>query len=71
MNICPVGAKLIHADGRHDEANNHFSQFWNAQEKQSLFCGIGISQGSRGVWLSRMGIVGLLGSDFGEALQGL
>ena len=25
-------------------------------------------QGSRGVWLSRTGIVGLLGSDFGEAL---
>ena len=27
--------------------------------------------GSRGVWLSRTGIVGLLGIDFGEALGGI
>jgi len=29
--ICPVGAKLFHADGRtdrHDKANSHFSQFY-------------------------------------------
>ena len=30
MKICPVGAKLFHADGRtdrHDVANSHFLQF--------------------------------------------
>ena len=29
MQICPVGAELLHADGRtdrHDEANSRFSQ---------------------------------------------
>jgi hypothetical protein len=31
MKIRPVGAQLFHTDGRkdrHDEANNHFSQFY-------------------------------------------
>jgi hypothetical protein len=30
IKICPMGAKLFHANGwtgRHDEANGHFSQF--------------------------------------------
>jgi hypothetical protein len=34
MNIHPVEAKLFHADGRHDEANNRFLQFWNSQKKK-------------------------------------
>jgi hypothetical protein len=31
MKIRPVGAELFHSDGqtdRHDEANSHFSQFY-------------------------------------------
>ena len=31
MQIRPVGAKFLHADGhldKHDEANSHFSQFY-------------------------------------------
>jgi len=33
MKIRPVGVELFHADGRtdrHDEANSHFSQFFES-----------------------------------------
>jgi hypothetical protein len=39
MNVCPVGAELLHADrrteeqmGRYDKANRRFSKFSNAPE---------------------------------------
>ena len=36
MKICPVGAKMFHANGwtdRHDELNSHFSQFCESSQK--------------------------------------
>ena len=44
MKIRQLGAELFHAaretdgsTGRHDEANNRYSKFWNAPGKKRLF----------------------------------
>jgi len=40
MKIRPVGAELVHADGRpdgHNEAKSHFSQFWRKRLKTEGF----------------------------------
>ena len=45
MNILPVAAELLHADtqtDRHDEGNNHVSQFFKLAKKKIILDGAGV-----------------------------